>query len=175
VCQLNLSLGDHMETTQNEPKGIGGWLIPPALALIFTPFLSGYQFYQDMLPVFKSEVWNALTTSGSAAYHPLWRSVIIIEVISNLILIIFTFWLLWLFFNKSNRTPKLFIVWLIMFPAIQIIDLLLTNQIPVVAADPIDPETIKNLVRSIVAAAIWIPYFLISKRVKNTFVETDIW
>jgi hypothetical protein len=160
-----------METTSNEPRGIGGWLILPALGLIITPFRMGFQFYHDLLPVLASETWNALTDSGSAAYHPLWGPVLIFEVVANLALFAYTLWLLWLFFNKSKRVPRLFIIWLALLAVTQIIDLLLTNQIPAVASQPTDPESIKDVARSIIGAAIWIPYFMKSRRVDNTFIE----
>jgi Protein of unknown function (DUF2569) len=160
-----------MEIAPNEPKGIGGWLLLPALGLIITPFRVGFQFYRDLLPALAPETWNALTISSSAAYHPLWGPLIIFEVIGNLTLFIYAILLLWFFFNKSQRVPKLYIIWLVLVAAIQIIDFLLANQIPAVASQPSDPESVKEVARSIVAAAIWIPYFLKSKRVKNTFIK----
>ena len=160
-----------METALNEPRGIGGWLILPALGLVITPFRMGFQFYRDLLPALAPETWNALTDSSSAAYHPLWGPVIVFEVVANLALFVYTLWLLWLFFNKSKRAPRLFIIWLVSLAATQIIDLLLTNQIPAVASQPTDPESIKDVTRSIIGAAIWIPYFMKSKRVHNTFIE----
>lgn len=160
-----------METAQNKPKGLGGWLVLLALGLVVTPFRMGFQFYRDMLPALAPETWNALTNSGSAAYHPFWGPLIIFEVVANLALFVFTLWLIWLFFNKSKRVPKLIIIWLVLLAAMQTIDLLFANQIPAVAAQPTDPESIKDLIRPVVSAAIWIPYFLKSKRVKNTFIE----
>ena len=34
-----------------------------------------------------------------------------------------------------------------------------------------DPYTVKELFQSIIAASIWVPYMLISKRVEATFVK----
>ncbi|NQY75389.1 MAG: DUF2569 family protein [Candidatus Margulisbacteria bacterium] len=34
-----------------------------------------------------------------------------------------------------------------------------------------DVDTIKELTRTVLAAIVWIPYLLISKRAKHTFVE----
>lgn len=160
-----------MKTITNEPRGLGGWLVLPALGLIVTPFRIGFQFYRDMLPALELETWNALTNSSSAAYHALWGPLIIFEVIASLAFFAFTLLLLWLFFHKSNRVPKLFIIWLVLNAVIQIIDLVFASQIPVVASQPTDPESVKDITRSIFGAAIWIPYFLKSKRVKNTFIE----
>jgi len=34
-----------------------------------------------------------------------------------------------------------------------------------------DAELYRDLVRAVIASAIWIPYFLYSKRVRNTFTD----
>lgn len=150
------------------PRGIGGWLILPLLGLILTPFRIGLQTVSDVLPAVQPATWSALTTPGSKAYHPLWAPAIIFELGANAMLILFSVVLVWLFFRKSRRVPLLMIVWLLAIIAAQGIDLAFANQIPAVAALP-DTDAIKNLVRSVVGAVIWVPYFLVSKRVKNTF------
>jgi hypothetical protein len=152
--------------TASQPKGIGGWLILPALGLIITPIRMVFQFTHDLLPVLNPETWAALTTPGTNAYHPLWAPLISFEVIANIAMFGFTIWLLILFFKKSKRVPKLFVAWLLLLAAVQILDQLLGNQIPLVASQH-DPESLKDLARSIVGVAIWVPYFLKSKRVKN--------
>lgn len=37
-----------------------------------------------------------------------------------------------------------------------------------------DPATLKEFARTLIAAVIWVPYMLISKRVKLTFVEGKV-
>ncbi len=160
-----------MEATNKSPVGIGGWLVFPALGLIVTPFTMGFQFYRDLLPALTPEVWNAVTDPQSAAYHPLWAPVIIFEVLANLALIFFTLLLSWLFFSRSKRVPALFVLWLALLAGTQIVDQLLTAQIPALAEQPTDPAVMRDLARSIISAAVWIPYFLKSVRVKNTFIE----
>jgi hypothetical protein len=160
-----------MGTTSYGPVGIGGWLVLPALGLVLTPLMMAFQFYQDLLPALTPQVWHVLTDAQSAAYSPLWGPLIVYEVLVFLTLFIFTLWLSWRFFTKSKHTPKLFVIWLGALAASQILDHLLSAQIPALADKPLDPAGIRDLVRSIINAAIWIPYFLMSERVKNTFVE----
>lgn len=160
-----------MEPATNGPVGIGGWLFLPALGLIATPFVIAFGFYKDLLPAFAPDVWNTLTNPNSAAYNSLWGPLIVYEVLINLALFIFTLWLSWNFFTKSRRVPKLFVIWLAAIAGTRILDYLLTYQIPAMAGKPVDPADVRDLARSFVNAAIWIPYFLRSKRVKNTFIE----
>ena len=54
--------------------------------------------------------------------------------------------------------------------AFVVIDFFVADLIPAVAAEP-DPESTKELIRTIIGAAIWIPYFLKSDHVKNTFIN----
>jgi hypothetical protein len=152
------------------PRGIGGWLILPLLGLILTPIRVGFSSVRDLAPALKPGTWAALTTPGAAAYHPLWAPVLVFECVVNGLLIVCSLVLLWLFLRKSHRVPLLMVAWLVAIVAVQVVDLLLVGQIPAAAAAP-DAQGIRDLVRLVLSALIWIPYFLRSKRVKNTFVE----
>ena len=37
-----------------------------------------------------------------------------------------------------------------------------------------DPDTLNNLIRSIICGAVWVPYMLIARRVKATFIEKSL-
>jgi hypothetical protein len=152
------------------PRGIGGWLILPLLGLIITPFLVGFQLVGNIQIVFQPAIWKALTTPGSDIFHPLWAPLIIFEIAANAVMVAFGLIILWLFVKKSRRVPMLMIIWMVALAVVQVADLALARQIPAVAAEP-DPQSMRDLFRSVLAAVIWVPYFLSSRRVKNTFVE----
>ena len=154
-----------------EPSGIGGWLILPAIGLVVSPFLQGYELFREILPSLSPTVLRTLSDPNSANYSALWVPGIIFEAVSNILIFALTLWLAYLFFfRKSALVPRLFIIWLAAHFVIQLLDWLLTKSLPL-------PEQSANgvltsLGRSIVNALIWIPYFIRSIRVKNTFVGT---
>lgn len=151
-------------------SGIGGWLVLPLLGLLLTPLRIAYTLYNDMWPVFSEGYWEVLTTPTSEAYHRFWATLIIFEVIGNLVLILFTLAALWFFLRKSRHAPLMMIIWLVFNLAFVAADFFLAELIPTLAEQS-DPESVKELIRAVIGAAIWIPYFLVSKRVKATFVK----
>ncbi len=153
---------------QPESIPIGGWLILVAFGLIITPFRIVLQLFNNYLPIFSSGHWERLTTAGSGAYHVLWAPIIIFEMAGNVLLLALGAVTLALFFKKSRRTPKFAIGLYAFGPAYLLLDLLLANLIPAVASSP-DSSHMKEMIRATINACIWIPYFLVSDRVKRTF------
>jgi hypothetical protein len=155
------------ETANDGPKGLGGWLILPIVGLVLSPIRMVYQFVTDLLPVIDPVVWARLTDATRPGHQPMLAPLIGFEVVANIAMFAFTLVLMWFFFHKSRRTPRLYIIWLALLAVVQIGDSALASS----AGLPMDYESVRDVARSVITAAIWIPYFLVSKRVKNTFVE----
>lgn len=151
-------------------NGIGGWLILVAIGLIITPLRVAYLLLADLIPIFSNGTWAALTDPGSESYSPYWAPLLIGEVVANGLLMAVSAYLLYLFFSKK----KVFPVWYMGVIAFSLVFIpldawLVTKALP---DEPMfDPDTTKEFSRSILAAVIWIPYMLVSKRVKATFIE----
>jgi hypothetical protein len=152
------------------PSGLGGWLVIPMLGLIILPLKLGFILVTVHVPIFTEGYWEVLTTPGEEAYHALWGPLLIFETVGNAIFLAAAIILLVLFFQKHHQFPKWMIIFLAANLAFIAIDFFVADLIPVIAENP-DPESLKELVRSAVGAAIWIPYFLKSTRVKNTFTK----
>ncbi len=150
-------------------EGIGGWLILILIGLLVTPFRLGIHLYQNYVPIFSDGTWEQLTDSSGEIYHPLWAPLITFEIVGNLIVLGLGLLTLYFFLRKSKHTPRAAIVWLLTSFVFVIADFFLADMIPFIAAQPTDPETIKEVAKSTIGAAIWVPYFLVSKRVKATF------
>jgi hypothetical protein len=150
--------------------GIGGWLLLPALGLLLTPFRVSYSLYKDMGPIFSEGYWSTLTTPASEAYHPYWAPLLIFEIAGNALLVIASLILMYFFFSKSRYAPRMMITWLAFIPVFVGADFFLGDLIPAVAEQD-DTQSVREFDRAAIGAAIWIPYFLASKRVKATFVR----
>jgi Protein of unknown function (DUF2569) len=158
------------QSQQKSLKGIGGWLILPLLGLILSPLRLIYMIYEDMWPIFSSDYWEDLTSPDSASYHPLWTSVLIFEVAGNLTIFLLGLAALLYFLKKSRKAPRLVILWLFLGLAFVAADSYFRGYIPG-ATEQYEAIPSSELWRAGITAAIWIPYFLASKRVRATFVN----
>jgi transglutaminase-like putative cysteine protease len=155
--------------SQSEPfmhEEIGGWLILIAIGLIVSPLSLIYNlisttafFDQKTIQIiFNSDVSNSLA----------WAVIVIFELIYNVSVIVFIGLLLILFFKKRTILPRLIMYFYALTAIVNLADYYLIKRF--VDFDFVDGNTSTAVMRSILVAFIWIPYFLFSKRVKNTFV-----
>lgn len=165
-----------MSETQNIPSTkvqydrIGGWLILVGIGLVISPFVSIYGVYNDLLPAFSTEIWTVLTTPGSNAYHPLWAPLLIYELLGNILLGLAPFILLIYFLRRHKIFPKLYIIFLASQMVFVLVDFILANSIPFIAQEGSGYST-WDMIESLVWPVIWIRYFLVTDRVKGTFIN----
>ncbi len=135
---------------------IGGWLILPAIGLIVTTFILIYQLFS--YSYFSKGIWQAYQNS---TFLNLYMG---FELFYNIAFLLFTILLIVLFFSKRTSLPILMIYFYGINLAIILIGGFVLNQsgIP-------NPDFVKDIFKALLSSAIWIPYFLTSNRVKNTF------
>ena len=149
-------------------SGIRGWLVLVAIGLCLTPIRMGADIVKG-LRAFNPGVWHAVTTPGTAAYHPLFGPLIVGELVTNAALLIWSVVLLYLFFAKRRAFPSSMIAFLIVRLAVEGADLVVARMIPSAAA-AITPAIYAALGGGLLVVLIWVPYFLRSRRVHATFV-----
>ena len=157
------------EEEHQKLKGLGGWLILVGFGVVFTPFRLLKIINDIYLPIFKDGSWELLTDPASDSYIPYFDIFIISELLVNIAFVLLGVYLIYLFFSKHYRFPKLYIVFIVANLVFLIVDALLASllfDIPV-----FDEEFAREIVRPLISLFIWIPYLLVSKRVKVTFVE----
>lgn len=148
-------------------------MILVVIAFTVTPIALVLMSVGGFVPIFRDGYWEALTTPGSTAYHHLWAPLLVFEIVGNAFFILFSITLLFLLFTKDHRFPGLASWFLALNALFLVADFIAFDFIPAVASQK-DPVVLRNMGRAIVAALIWIPYFRVSKRVKNTFVNRKL-
>lgn len=154
----------------NELKGLSGWLTLVGLGVIINPIRLLLTTVPAYKPIFEDGTWEALTSKGSEVYNPYFSSLLVGEIVFNTIMVAASIYLVYLFFTKSYFFPKLYIAIIIASLIFIPFDAwIVTKVFP--GEEMFDTETVKEFMRSFIAGAIWIPYMLVSKRVRATFVE----
>lgn len=141
------------------PSGIAGWLLLLLLNLVGA----------IMLNAFAIIVIVTAATIGSRQ-HPMRTRLLWFEGLGSAVLLVGEVLLLYFFLQKRSIVPKLMMLWLLASVVLMFGDALLVSTVP--GLNPASAATQqRNLVRSVIACVIWIPYFFKSKRVAATFVR----
>lgn len=151
-------------------SGLGGWLILVQIGLYTTVIMLLVQLFVFTLPSFGADIWNSLTLKDSDLYHPLWAPVLLFETAYNICFLGFCIYILFMFYGKKSILPRLMMIFYGASLMVTIVDMVLLYQIPLFR-EINSGDGFKDLFRATLIAAIWIPYFLKSERVKNTFIR----
>ena len=144
-----------VEAIDQDLVGIGGWLILHAIG-----FVIGLIYFPVILIVSLVN-YSKVAKAGYGGIHA-------IEPIVIFGLLCLMIYAATLFFRKKRNAPGTIIILLI---AGLLSGVLLHVIKLVVGTEVITVNTVEWLVKGIIKAPIWIPYFLVSKRVKATFVN----
>ena len=152
------------------PYGFGGWLTLFRIGLLFSILAFGKFIVVEIVPNFSNEDYKILTNPVSELYNPLYSTFIITELITNIFLLSFCILLLILCQLQKKLFPKLSILFLGLNIVFIVIEIAFLGYIDNAITDTFH-ENIFGIIKAIAIAGIWIPYLLLSKRVKNTFTE----
>jgi hypothetical protein len=133
--------------------GIGGWLILPALGLILSPFV-------DALAISR----NFEAIDSGAALDPLVRNVLVAEILLTLCVLLFQVYVAVAFFRRKRAACDLMVM---LFLVSVVVNL---SEFVMVASVTEQPPKSTDVIRLMVMACIWIPYFTLSRQVKATFI-----
>jgi hypothetical protein len=140
------------EVKRNLLEGIEGWLVFPALFLVIVAFTVVDYLLDSPLPAARPEVM-----AGNVAV-----------LVGSVVMLV-------LFFQKRRVVPMLMVVFYVTLVAVCLVEVLTLTRF----AEGLDPAFVqaraqeaRNGLGVVLSHAIlWIPYFLVSRRVRNTFVE----
>ncbi len=157
------------------PSGLGGWLILPFLGLVLSAVVTGIALNNDVVPAFGADIWPALTTPESPVYHPSWAPYLVAAAALNSLIILSCVLLFVLGIAKRKVFPPAMVTFYVLVLVASSLDIwavegFLAEVMPDEAAS-MKPETYRDFFRMVVTNIIWSSYFLVSKRVKNTFVK----
>ena len=156
--------------SEQELKGLGGWLILVGLGLLLSPVRLSIEMISMYQGFISEGAWGLLTTPTSPVYHSSWALHNVGEAIVNVAIVFFSVYLIYLFFLKKMIFPRYYCGFLLFIVIFLFIDALLI-QIMLPDEPLFDEERGRDFFRSVLACLIWIPYMRVSKRVKLTFVE----
>lgn len=151
-----------------ESKKIGGWLICVAIGLVISPFRILLNAIETFKPLFQPGLWEALNT-----YNPMLAYFCVFEIMMTSLIFGAILYTIYLFFTKNINFPKFYIL-ITLVPLVWfLVDVIIASKIDP-SIEAFDNDTISTLIKSVLSACIWVPYMLVSTRVKETFTLSHL-
>ena len=146
--------------TRRGPTGLGGWLILPIIGFAGTMALTVINLVQ-----LDTGGLAAIVTATSGPLAAL-KIPTLLSLVLGCVVVMSAAFCLFLVFARKRAIVKFATAHFVLLVAAAFADGWLDEVLR-----SHDPAVVSNEVRTVLIAAIWIPYFQISRRVRNTFVN----
>jgi hypothetical protein len=151
-------------TTTDGPRGLGGWLLLVGLGLV-TAIIFGLRINLELGA--NLDLANRLG-GGIGAF-------LFVETLGNLLFFMFNIVATLLYFQRSRHFPIAFVFLTVAGGIYLLAELVVAwsyfRSYFGVDNPLLDRDTLREVGRSIFGVCVWVPYMLVSVRVKNTFVK----
>jgi transglutaminase-like putative cysteine protease len=141
---------------------LGGWLILLLIGLFLTPVIVIINLVDTNY--FTIAVWHNV---GKYSYASSLKAHIIFKVCGLVITGCYAIFCLVLFLTRRDITPKYMIGYLAFNVVFRVADYIIISS---VSRMPVSQDFVQDIVSTAIAAAIWVPYFIKSVRVQQTFI-----
>jgi hypothetical protein len=161
--------------SSTEPEGIGGWLLLPIAVLCATIYGFFEEFQRSTLALLGPGLWDVFVMPGTYFYHSPWVIVIVGNAVLEIAILVVSVVALVAIWRKKKAVPHIMIGFYVLALSLTSMNALLTfyflAKISPELANQITTDVIRKEVGIVIIASVFIPYFLKSKRVKNTFTN----
>ena len=154
-----------------KPIKIRGFLIVVAIGLVVSFLQNLGLLLAAFVPFIRPEIWERLTSPEWTSYHPNWKVVMLFQLFAGSTMVGLNVIALFLFFTKGRAFPRFIVFTIPTIFVLGVVDYYLSGSVPAIAESKEYSESSTNLIFRFVALHVWIPYFLLSKRVRATFVN----
>ena len=164
------------QTGFSAPQRIGGWLY---LWLVTAAYIAGTTLINVIgtLPFVSPGIWAMASDSTASSYHPLIKPLLLFSLTSKIALLIYFCW--WVapdFFKLRQRASRMIVGFLLAYLLSLVLEqslwIFIRQSFPymLVLAEGNQIFT-KQVIVAGICCLIWVPYFVLSRSVKATFVN----
>ncbi|MEM9932144.1 MAG: DUF3857 domain-containing protein [Bacteroidota bacterium] len=154
---------------KGEPLSIGSWLILPAIGIALAPIRMVYWIIDE--GYYEQSSWENITSLSSSLSV---RMDILFgfELVFNHALLAYLILLAVLFFQRRTSLPSLLTIYYAVAFAVPLLEMVYVETLGQGAIPQESKlDTYRNIALALIAAVIWIPYFNVADRVKETFTQ----
>lgn len=141
-----------------ELSKIRGFLILPAIGIILSIISLSWSTFQTLKILVDKFQLLTPTLTWLVSY----------ELVGFFLLFLLSVYTCFLFFGKKKALPKTYILLMLSGLAFHAVDVYLTHHF---LATPVASDDLRVVFNYLVSSCIWVPYFIVSVRVKRTFVK----
>jgi hypothetical protein len=153
-----------------ELKGLGGWLILVAIGVVLSPMNIVRESFATFEPLFRDNTFADISDPSSPSFVNYLTEYVYAALLINTLFVVWAILNVVWFFTKNAKFPRSFRYFLLSALTAMIGDIALSTNFTSFE-EAFDATAKKDIFKSCINAAIWVPYTMVSKRVKNTFVN----